>query len=106
MANGGKREGAGRKKGVPNKLTQDVREAILQVATGLGGPEQMLEWAKSDPVNERIFWSQIYPKLLPKEVKQELTGADGGPIQTENKLDLSGLTDEQVRAIASIKLNG
>ena len=25
----------------------------------------MLAWAQEDPLNERIFWSQIYPKLLP-----------------------------------------
>lgn len=80
MAKGGKREGAGRKPGAPNKLTQDVREAILTVADGLGGAPQMLEWAKADPINERIFWSQIFPKLLPKEVKQELSGPNGGPV--------------------------
>ncbi|GAA0809519.1 hypothetical protein [Cupriavidus gilardii] len=80
MAHGGKREGAGRPKGTPNKLTKDVREAILQVAEGLGGPEGMLRWAQTNEVNERIFWSQIYPKVLPKEVKAELTGEDGGPI--------------------------
>jgi hypothetical protein len=37
--------------------------------------------------------------------KVEMFGKDGGPIQTESKLDMTGLTDEQVRAIASIKLN-
>lgn len=71
----------GRTKGTPNRTTQDVRDAILQVADGLGGAEAMLTWAKADPVNERIYWSQIFPKLLPKEVKQEVSGPDGGPIE-------------------------
>lgn len=71
----------GRTKGTPNGTTQDVRDAILQVADGLGGAEAMLTWAKADPVNERIYWSQIFPKLLPKEVKQEVSGPDGGPIE-------------------------
>jgi hypothetical protein len=61
----------GRQKGTPNKTTANVKEAIEQVAIGLGGAEGMLDWAKSDPVNERIFWSQIYPKVLPKEIKAE-----------------------------------
>lgn len=78
----GERRG-GRTKGTPNKLTKDVREAILQVAEGLGGAEGMLSWAQEDKANERIFWSQIYPKVLPKEVKAELSGADGGPMQFE-----------------------
>lgn len=62
----------GRTKGTPNKVTQDVREAILDVATNLGGSAGMLAWAQSDPVNERIFWSQIYPKTLPKEIKADV----------------------------------
>ena len=32
----------------------------------------------------------------------ELSGPNGGPIQTESKLDMSGLTDEQLKALASI----
>lgn len=63
----------GRQKGTPNKVTQDVRAAILEVADNLGGAEGMLNWVKADPVNERIFWSQIYPKTLPKEIKQEIS---------------------------------
>lgn len=103
MAHGTKT--GGRKKGVPNKITQDVREAILKVADGLGGAEGMLEWAQSDPVNARIFWSQIYPKVLPKEIKQEITGADGGPIQNSHSLNVQNLTDEQLRAISAIPLD-
>jgi hypothetical protein len=61
----------GRQKGTPNKTTANVKEAIEQVAAGLGGAEGMLKWAQSDKVNERIFWSQIYPKVLPKEIKAE-----------------------------------
>lgn len=38
------------------------------VADGLGGASGMLAWASSDPVNERLFWSSIYPKLLPLQI--------------------------------------
>jgi hypothetical protein len=34
--------------------------------------------------------------------EQPLVGADGGAIKTESKLQVSGLTDEQLRALASI----
>jgi hypothetical protein len=71
----------GRQKGTPNRTTAGAKEAIEQVAIGLGGADGMLEWAKRDPTNERIFWSTIYPRVLPKEIKAEHTGADGGPIQ-------------------------
>jgi len=67
----GERRG-GRQKGTPNKMTQDAKEAIEFVAHGLGGAEGMLIWAQKDPTNERIFWSNIYPRILPKEIKAEV----------------------------------
>jgi hypothetical protein len=75
MANGKKT--GGRQKGTPNKTTQDAKQAIEQVAAGLGGAGGMLAWAQSDPANERIFWSTIYPRILPKEIKAEHEGEVG-----------------------------
>lgn len=58
----------GSRKGIPNKLTRTVKEAIELAAEGLGGPTRLIEWAKEDPLNERAFWATIYPKLLPLTV--------------------------------------
>ncbi len=69
----------GREKGTPNKVTQAVKSVFEEVADGLGGSARMLEWVKEDPVNERMFWKDIYPKLLPLQV----TGADGGALAVE-----------------------
>jgi hypothetical protein len=71
------RQGAGRPKGSKNKTTLQVKEAISFAAAGLGGAERLVEWAKEDPQNERVFWAQIYPKLLPLEI----SGNNGGPIE-------------------------
>ena len=68
----GKKTG-GRAKGTPNKLTAKAKSAIELAAEGLGGGARLQAWAKEDPLNERIFWSQIYTKLLPLQV----TGEDG-----------------------------
>lgn len=68
----------GRPKGVPNKLTQDVRAMIQEVIDGLGGAQRMMAWAKEDPLNERMFWSQVMPKVLPKEVN--VGGQPGNPL--------------------------
>lgn len=62
------RKTGGRRPGSPNKLTSDVREAILKVADDLGGPERMLSWARECPENERTFWAHIYPKLIPRDM--------------------------------------
>ena len=58
----------GRKKGAPNKMTAAAREVIEGCAMALGGQRRMVEWAKEDPLNERIFWGTIYPKMLPLQV--------------------------------------
>jgi hypothetical protein len=61
-------KGRGRPKGSPNKLGKEAKEVIAAAADGLGGLDRMIEWAKSDPQNERAFWASIYPKLLPLTV--------------------------------------
>jgi hypothetical protein len=66
---GTRKKTGGRKKGSRNKTTVAVKEAIEAAAAKLGGTERLVEWAKEDPGNERIFWSQIYTKLLPLQVK-------------------------------------
>ena len=63
MAKG--RKTGGRQKGSLNKTTSVAKEAIELAAEGIGGVERMIEWVKEDPGNERIFWSQMYTKLLP-----------------------------------------
>jgi integrase len=45
---GGKRQGAGRKKGVHNKLTRNVKEAILQAFNDEGGVDYLRMVAKKD----------------------------------------------------------
>lgn len=69
--------GPGRPKGSINKTGASAKEAIQAAAEGLGGTNRLVEWAKEDPLNERAFWSSIYPKLLPLQV----SGEGGGAIQ-------------------------
>lgn len=78
---GEKRPGQGRPKGAVSKVTQSAKEAIAMAADRLGGAERMVEWAKEDPANERVFWGTIYPKLLPVQV----AGDPDNPL----KMDLS-----------------
>jgi hypothetical protein len=75
------RKTGGRQKGTPNKMTANARDAIAMAATELGGPDRLVTWAKEAPENERAFWVQIFPKLVP--VQSELSGPDGGPMQID-----------------------
>lgn len=67
----------GKPKGAISKTTRTAKEAIALAAEGLGGADRLVAWAQEDPLNERAFWSSIYPRLLPLQV----TGEGGGPIQ-------------------------
>lgn len=77
----GERRG-GRSKGTPNKTTKAAKDAIAEAAEALGGAARLVAWAQEDPLNERVFWGTIYPKLLPLQV----AGEGGGPV----KLILNG----------------
>lgn len=60
--------GKGRPKGAVNKTTASVKEAIEYAAQSIGGATRLADWAKEAPENEKVFWSNIYPKLLPLQV--------------------------------------
>jgi hypothetical protein len=65
MAGKGRPKTGGRQKGALNILSNDAKEVIAGVAGKLGGMNRLVEWVKEDPLNERAFWVQVYPKLLP-----------------------------------------
>jgi hypothetical protein len=66
--------GPGRPKGVPNKTTQLAKNVISQAAEQLGGTERLVAWARENQVNERAFWTTIYPKVLPLQIKADIEG--------------------------------
>jgi len=61
----------GRVKGTPNKVTASAKDCIVMTAKALGGEKRLAAWVKEDPANERAFWVNIYPKLLPYQVTGE-----------------------------------
>ncbi len=81
MALGGKREGAGRKKGVPNKSTIARLEA--ERASGLMPLDYMLQVLRDETEDKRRReWAAnaSAPYLHSRLATTEHTGKDGGPI--------------------------
>jgi hypothetical protein len=78
----GLRKGGGRPKGVPNKMTTAVKDVIAGAAQELGGQRRLVEWAQEAPENERAFWAQIYPKLLPLQVNGDVGLTIRWPVMT------------------------
>lgn len=71
MAKGGKRPGAGRKKGVPNRLTGELKDMILGALEDAGGREYLQKRATENPV---AFLS-LLGRVLPLQVSGEGGGA-------------------------------
>lgn len=65
----------------PVKIRRNLREAVEDVFWELGGPEGMMQWTTESTANKRIFYKDILPKLIPKQLTGELTGAGGGPMK-------------------------
>ena len=68
----GEKRNRGRPKGSQNKVTQAAKEAIEKVFDDLGGADGLYEWTLDDPANKRIFYGQVWPKILPKEIKADV----------------------------------
>ena len=72
---GGYREGAGRKKGVPNKLNADLKEMILGALGDAGGRDYLAARAVDTPG----AFLTLVGKVLPLQV----SGEGGGAITIE-----------------------
>lgn len=74
--------GKGRVKGVPNKVTQDVRAAIAKLAEG--NVERCQAWldriATDDPDKALDLYLKMLEYHIPKLARSEHTGKDGGPL--------------------------
>jgi hypothetical protein len=63
----------GRQKGTPNKITRDIREAVLQSFEIVGGAQYLAEQARLNPT--------AYLSLVGKVLPLQVTGADDGPVK-------------------------
>ncbi len=74
-------DGAGRKKGVPNKVTIQMKEAILMAAELEGydrkGKDGLVGFMRKLSRRNVVVYGRLLEKLLP----YQLTGKDGSPMQ-------------------------
>ena len=89
IRNGGPRAGAGRPKGVPNKVHASMKQAIAEAFEQLGGTNRMVQWAQEDPKHLTEFY-KLAARLIP--VETQVTGQNGGPIQTV--LEIVGIANQ------------
>lgn len=58
-----------RHKGVPNKVTKSVKEAITEAFEKRGGVKALLKWADTNP---DAFYAHLWGRLAPREVQATL----------------------------------
>lgn len=63
----------GRKKGTPNKLNAQVKEAIEEAFARAGGPDYLLGVAKEQP--------QVFCTLLGRVLPLQVTGDPAAPVK-------------------------
>ena len=75
--------GPGRPKGVPNKSTSIVKEAIAKLLErNVGNMDLWLEKvAQDDPYKALDLMNKLCEYHVPKLARTELTGADGGAVE-------------------------
>jgi hypothetical protein len=64
--------GKGRVKGSQNKMTILAREAIQTAFDELGGVPALVDWAKRSDEHRKVFYSQIWTKVLPLQIDAKL----------------------------------
>lgn len=74
--------GRGRPKGAPNKSTAAIKDMLLASLDAVGGQAYFMRQAEENP----SAYMGLIGKILPAEVKNQITGADGGPVQHSVKV--------------------
>lgn len=77
-------EGAGRKKGVENKVKTLMKDALIIAASNIGsdgkGKDGLVGFFERAARRELVAYLRIMEKLLPYQI----TGKDGGPMQLQH----------------------
>ncbi|MEO8715192.1 MAG: hypothetical protein ABI369_09280 [Acetobacteraceae bacterium] len=100
----GERRG-GRQKGTPNKATLSVMEKLTAIGCDpIAGMARLASDETNAPELRGRMYAELAGYVAPKRKAIEHTGADGGPIATEETttLDLSALTTEQLRTLCGL----
>lgn len=83
--------GMGRVKGVPNKMTRILKEAVVKAAENAGnkiGNEGLISYLEKQAMECPAAYLALLGKVLPLQV----TGEDGGAIKIIGRVEIAPLT--------------
>jgi hypothetical protein len=100
MSRGGRREGAGRRAGVPNKASQERQKKVAESGiTPLDYMLKVMRDSKADASRRDEMAKAAAPYVHPKLASTQHTGPGGGPIQT---MDITKLSDDDLDKLEAI----
>lgn len=94
--------GKGRKKGVPNKVTGQLKDMILQ-ALNEADPRGAVEYLKGQATENPTAFLTLVGKVLPLQI----AGDKDNPVHTvsEHRIDMASLSEAALREIAALNAN-
>jgi hypothetical protein len=82
--NGGKRAGAGRKKGSPNKLTGELKEMILEAANLAGGEGGTVQYLRTQAAANPTAFMSLLGRVLP----MTMAGDKDNPLAVRQTIEI------------------
>jgi hypothetical protein len=83
--NGGKRAGAGRKKGSPNKLTGELKEMILEAANLAGGEGGTVQYLRTQAAANPTAFMSLLGRVLP----MTMAGDKDNPLAVRQTIEIN-----------------
>ncbi|UTO28443.1 hypothetical protein [Bartonella harrusi] len=87
------RAGRGRAKGIPNKMTRILKEAVVRAAENAGnkiGNEGLISYLEKQAMDCPAAYLALLGKVLPLQV----TGEDGGAVKIIGRVEIAPLIDD------------
>ena len=95
----------GRQAGTPNKMTAEAKEMLARCFEDIGGYEAFVKWVKSSPERLDTFYSKMWIKLLPINIRPDIRPEDHKNVVYKSYEELrTAFADRGISLEALIKL--
>jgi hypothetical protein len=102
----GRQKTGGRKAGALNKITVAVKDVIAMAAQRIGGLDRLVKWILKSPKNERLFWSNMYMRLLPLQINTKVERTDTVVYKTVEEFRVAlierGMPEESIKSLLQL----
>jgi hypothetical protein len=102
----GRKKTGGRRVGTFNKNTVTVKDTIAMAAERIGGVDRLVTWINESPENERLFWTQMYLRLLPLQINTKVERTDTVVYKTVEDFRVAlierGIPEENIKSLLQL----